>query len=141
MDSLAVATENMPRRQVCETPGRPEAEERMQADGLAWSGEVPDAAESVRDDENAPFGLPERDLLPESVPDNGDEPSARRRTAQLHPQVRNAEPRGDSDGVAFVAVEKLDDRLGLPQCINSLVDSRQVDRVENQYRTSDFDDM
>src|SRR6185295_8643477 len=113
MDSLAVATENMSRRQACEEAGRPEAEDWMHADGLARSGEVPRAPERVRHDEHTPLGLPEGDLLPEAVPDDPHETAARFEAVELHPQVGNAKASGEGHGVALVSIQELDDRLGL----------------------------
>jgi len=111
----------------------------MDADRLAGRGEEPNCPEGIGNDEDAPLGLPEGDLPPEPVPDDGDEPASGPRIAELHAQVRHSEPCRNGDRVALVPVEKLDDRVRFTERADPLVDPRPVHRVEDEHRAADLE--
>src|SRR5215212_12191865 len=55
--------------------------------------------------------------------------------------MRNAEPRRDRRRIPLVSVEKLDDRPGLAEEANPLVDTGHVDRVEDEDRSANLERM
>ena len=55
--------------------------------------------------------------------------------------MRNTEPNRDRRTIALVAVEELDDGLGLTEGADSLLDPRHVDRVEKENTSADLQCM
>ena len=55
--------------------------------------------------------------------------------------MRNAEPSRDGRRIPLVPVEKLDDRLGLAEGADPLVDPGHVDRVEDEHRSANLERM
>jgi hypothetical protein len=53
--------------------------------------------------------------------------------------MRNTEPSRDRRRIALVAVEELDDGLGLAEGADSLLDPRHVDRVEEENPSADLE--
>ena len=55
--------------------------------------------------------------------------------------MRNAEPSRDGPRIPLVPVEKLDDRLGLAESADPLIDPGHVDGVEDEDRSANLDRM
>ena len=132
MDSRAVPAEEMPRRDPRESPRRPEPEKRMDAEALAMRGEVAGGPERIADDEDGAARLPERHLLPDRVPGDAEELETWVGLPDAHADVTDAKPSRDRLAVAVMAVEELEDRLGLAKLRDALVDSRRVHGVDHE---------
>jgi len=127
MDARAVAEQDV----LWFEPGeralrREQAEQRVDAEGLALRAEVAEAAQGIGAHEDPFLREPEGDLLPVT-------PALDRarleQVGSLEQVERHAKPRRHRCAVAFVAVEQLDDSGRLAELTDPLVETRSVDGV------------
>ena len=119
-------------RLVAEQRGRraEQPQHRVDAEPASRRAVVARGPDRVGDDERAPFGPPERRLLPAR---EGRDPEGRERRAGhlrgRHVQ-RHAQPRGDRRAVAVVAVEELEHAARLAERRDARVETGEVGRVD-----------
>lgn len=132
MKALAVAAEEVQRVERPEPPGRREGQKGVNADEFTGRAVERMGCDRVGADQNSGLGPPQRRLPPDGQAHEPKDVEGRAGDPGKRHRVQwDAEPRSHLGAVPPVTVEKLDDAARLAEQPDALVDSGDVDGIDD----------